>query len=104
MTLQPGYNKVIFQLQNRLTGLQEIQGSIYLWDHRQKIVISDIDGTITKSDVLGQLYPLVNQSYCHNYITSLLTSIYNNNYRIIYLTARALVQCTQTRDFIDSVY
>jgi phosphatidate phosphatase LPIN len=28
---------------------------IFLWDDQEKIVISDIDGTITKSDILGQI-------------------------------------------------
>ena len=32
---------------------------IYLWHHTDKIVISDIDGTITKSDVLGHILPVI---------------------------------------------
>ena len=32
---------------------------IFLWRHTDKLVISDIDGTITKSDVLGHILPVI---------------------------------------------
>ena len=32
---------------------------IYLWKETDKVVISDIDGTITKSDVLGHILPVI---------------------------------------------
>ena len=32
-----------------------MEAAIYLWSHNYHIVISDVDGTITKSDVLGQV-------------------------------------------------
>ena len=35
---------------------------IYLWHHTDTIVISDIDGTITKSDVLGHILPVIGAS------------------------------------------
>ena len=33
--------------------------NIFLWRHTDKLVISDIDGTITKSDVLGHILPVI---------------------------------------------
>lgn len=35
---------------------EEITLRIFLWEQDDKIVISDIDGTITKSDILGQIF------------------------------------------------
>jgi phosphatidate phosphatase LPIN len=38
-----------------LRGQQEVHASIWLWSWKEKIVVSDIDGTITRSDVFGQV-------------------------------------------------
>ena len=42
---------------------------IFLWDHSEKIIISDIDGTITKSDILGQIL----NKWIHTGVTKLFT-------------------------------
>ncbi|CAF2155838.1 unnamed protein product [Brassica napus] len=39
-----------------------VDAHIYRWRWDTKIVISDVDGTITKSDVLGQFMPLVGRT------------------------------------------
>lgn len=36
-------------------GGNTLECRIFLWDYKTKIVVSDIDGTITTSDVFGQL-------------------------------------------------
>jgi phosphatidate phosphatase LPIN len=33
-----------------------------MWDYTKKIVISDVDGTITKSDMLGHVLPRLGQA------------------------------------------
>ena len=38
-------------------GRQIVEASIFLWKSDAKVVVSDVDGTITKSDVLGQIIP-----------------------------------------------
>ena len=40
--------------------------TVYLWDYHDKVVISDIDGTITRSDVVGQVLPLVGMDWTQN--------------------------------------
>lgn len=35
------------------SGAAPVTASIYLWSYKSKVVISDVDGTITKSDLLG---------------------------------------------------
>jgi len=56
MGLHMGQNIMRFEVDEKDTGLKAkatIGGRIFLWDHLTKIVISDVDGTITKSDVKG---------------------------------------------------
>jgi phosphatidate phosphatase LPIN len=37
----------------KINFVKKLEANIFLWNKNSKIVISDIDGTITKSDVLG---------------------------------------------------
>lgn len=55
---------------------------MYYLPWRTKIVISDIDGTITKSDVLGHLLPAMGLDWSHPGIAQLLTNIRQNNYLV----------------------
>uniref|UniRef100_A0A7S3GJ51 LNS2/PITP domain-containing protein n=3 Tax=Palpitomonas bilix TaxID=652834 RepID=A0A7S3GJ51_9EUKA len=79
---------------------KQVVGSIYKWSHHAKIVVSDIDGTITKSDVLGQVLPIVGKDWSHTGVTELYSKIEKNGYRFLYLTARAIGQAETTRTFL----
>jgi len=68
-----------------------------------KIVISDVDGTITKSDVIGQIMPLIGRDWTHEGVANLLNSIENNGYTIVYLTARAMSVSNITKGFLEGV-
>ena len=46
--LRPGKNVIAFSFSSRVWGRQEVQAHAYLWDWNAKIVVSDVDGTITK--------------------------------------------------------
>jgi phosphatidate phosphatase LPIN len=48
-----GANTIAFTVKSRFQGSQTILGRVYLMNDQTKIVISDVDGTITKSDLLG---------------------------------------------------
>lgn len=65
---------------------------IFYWPHDSKIIISDVDGTITKSDVLGHLYTMVGKDWTHSGVARLYSSIKSNGYEILYLTSRAIGQ------------
>lgn len=79
---------------------ETVECHIYLWDYRTKIVVSDIDGTISKTDVFGQLMPALNQTWIHDGVVRMFNKIGNNGYEIVYLTARAIVQYNQTRSYL----
>ncbi|KAJ2487761.1 lipin Ned1 [Coemansia sp. RSA 2050] len=79
------------------------EARIYLYRYDTQIVISDIDGTITKSDALGHLFNMVGKDWTHPGVAKLYTDIANNGYEILYLTSRAIGQADGTRYFIGNV-
>lgn len=103
LDLKRGRNIIKYIVTGRVLGTQEIEASIYLWNYDDKIVISDVDGTITKSDVFGHVLPLIGMDWSHRGIAELYTSIVKNGYKIIYLTARSIVQSASTREYISSL-
>ena len=59
LDLRHGRNEICFISKTASSGIQSLKSSIYLWPSTSKIVISDVDGTITRSDVLGQVLPFL---------------------------------------------
>lgn len=101
--LKPGANKIVFRVDSRLQGSQQLSSTVYLWDREAKVVISDIDGTITKSDVLGQIFPVFGKDWSHMGVAQLFQSIKANGYEILYLTARAIGAASITKGFLTSL-
>ncbi|CAD8193606.1 unnamed protein product [Paramecium octaurelia] len=99
--LKKGDNKITYRLCiPKKNDIVELHGTIYLYDQKTKLVISDIDGTITKSDILGQLMPKLGTDWNHDGVANLYQNIQSMGYKIMYLTARAIGQADQTKDFI----
>lgn len=48
LKLRDGPNDVVFSITTQYQGTCRCEGTIYLWNWNDKIIISDIDGTITK--------------------------------------------------------
>ena len=46
--LKNGPNDVVFSVTTQYQGTCRCEGTIYLWNWDDKVVISDIDGTITR--------------------------------------------------------
>lgn len=104
LNLQTGRNEIKFVCRSRLSGVQTLVCDAYLWNYNDKIVISDVDGTITRSDVLGQIMPILGKDWAHEGVTDLFTNIANNGYKILYLTARALCQSSTTKNYIQNLF
>ncbi|KAG2618752.1 hypothetical protein PVAP13_3NG079774 [Panicum virgatum] len=79
---------------------EQVDAHIYLWKWNAKIVISDVDGTITRSDVLGQVMPLVGRDWSHSGVARLFSAIKENGYQLLFLSARAIVQAYLTKNFL----
>lgn len=100
LDLQPGANTLRFYVE---ASSVELNCRIFLWSCHSKIVISDVDGTITRSDVLGHLLPAVGRDWSQVGVAGLYTQIEKNGYKLLYLTARPIGQAGQTRTFLHSV-
>lgn len=48
LKLKEGPNNVLFSITTQYQGTCRCEGTIYLWNWDDKVIISDIDGTITK--------------------------------------------------------
>ncbi|ELQ74919.1 Protein involved in plasmid maintenance/nuclear protein involved in lipid metabolism, partial [Trachipleistophora hominis] len=91
-------------LEYKLAGVdRRIEVSVYLWNESDKVIVSDIDGTITKSDLWGHIYDLVGKDWTHGGVAALFTKIVNNNYRIIYLSNRAMPMYFRTRRYLSKI-
>ncbi|KAK3049294.1 lipin Ned1 [Extremus antarcticus] len=98
MDLKPGGNSMSFTV-NRAT----CHATLWYWRHDVPIVISDIDGTITKSDVLGQVLNTIGRDWTHQGVAKLYTDISSNGYNFLYLTSRSVGQADTTRNYLNSV-
>ncbi|KAF6166465.1 hypothetical protein GIB67_038202 [Kingdonia uniflora] len=75
LNLKEGQNMITFSFSTRVLGTQQVDAHIYLWKWNARIVISDVDGTITKSDVLGQFMPLVGKDWTQSGVARLFSAI-----------------------------
>lgn len=103
LNLRNGTNEVEFSVTTAYQGTSRCTCYIFLWRYNDKIVISDVDGTITKSDVLGHLMPLVGRDWAQLGVAELYSKIEENGYKILYLSARAIGQSRTTREYLRSI-
>ncbi|CAM8939116.1 unnamed protein product [Rhodiola kirilowii] len=100
LKLKDGGNIVTFTFSTAMLGKQQVDARIYLWKWNARIVISDVDGTITRSDVLGQFMPMVGYDWSHIGVTHLFSAIKENGYQLLFLSARSISQSHLTRQFL----
>lgn len=74
LNLHDGENSIKFEVISS-SGKKFVEGSIYVYPYNTKIVISDVDGTITISDVLGHIMYIIGQDYSHKGVADLYTAI-----------------------------
>lgn len=103
LNLRSGMNEVEFSVTTAYQGTTRCKCYLFLWRWNDKIVISDIDGTITKSDVLGHVLPIMGKDWAQNGVARLFTKIKENGYKLLYLSARAIGQSRVTREYLQSV-
>ncbi|XP_066185613.1 phosphatidate phosphatase LPIN2 isoform X4 [Sylvia atricapilla] len=103
LKLRDGPNDVVFSITTQYQGTCRCAGTIYLWNWNDKIIISDIDGTITKSDALGHILPQFGKDWTHQGIAKLYHSINENGYKFLYCSARAIGMADITRGYLHWV-
>ncbi|XP_038153784.1 phosphatidate phosphatase LPIN2-like isoform X1 [Cyprinodon tularosa] len=103
LKLRDGPNDVTFSITTQYQGTCRCEGTIYLWNWDDKVIISDIDGTITKSDVFGQILPQLGKDWTHRGIAKLYNSVHENGYKFLYCSARAIGMADMTRGYLHWV-
>ncbi|KAM3625315.1 uncharacterized protein V6R79_009970 [Siganus canaliculatus] len=103
LQLKEGPNDVVFSVTTQYQGTCRCNGTIYLWSWDDKIVISDIDGTITRSDTLGHILPTLGKDWTHQGIARLYHKVSLNGYKFMYCSARAIGMADMTRGYLHWV-
>ncbi|XP_068557660.1 phosphatidate phosphatase LPIN2 isoform X1 [Cebidichthys violaceus] len=103
LKLKEGPNDVTFSITTQYQGTCRCEGTIYMWNWDDKVIISDIDGTITKSDVFGQILPQLGKDWTHQGIAKLYHSVAENGYKFLYCSARAIGMADMTRGYLQWV-
>ncbi|NXF05120.1 LPIN3 phosphatase, partial [Smithornis capensis] len=103
LNLQDGPNEVSFSVTTQYQGTCRSEATIYLWNWDDKVVISDIDGTITKSDALGHILPHLGKDWTHHGIVKLFHKIHLNGYKFLYCSARAIGLAHITKGYLKWV-
>lgn len=100
LNLNYGENDLTYSIDQ---GKAIITSKLFVWRWDVPIVISDIDGTITKSDALGHVLAMIGKDWTHAGVAKLFTEISKNGYNIMYLTARSAGQADSTRSYLRSI-
>uniref|UniRef100_R4GB71 phosphatidate phosphatase n=1 Tax=Anolis carolinensis TaxID=28377 RepID=R4GB71_ANOCA len=103
LNLKSGPNDVIFSVTTQYQGTCRCEGTIYLWNWDDKVIISDIDGTITRSDTLGHILPTLGKDWTHQGIAKLYHKVNQNGYKFLYCSARAIGMADMTRGYLHWV-
>jgi LNS2 (Lipin/Ned1/Smp2) len=115
--LKPGKNSVRYLFRNDKRVLGIAQAAIFLWSEHDRVVVCDVDGTITKSNVRGIYDSIVTEKYghCHDRVCRFLSSLKcgldpqeegseeSPHINIVYLSSRPLFIADSTRRFLSSL-
>ncbi|XP_072853049.2 phosphatidate phosphatase LPIN3 isoform X1 [Pogona vitticeps] len=103
LNLRDGPNEAVFSVTTQYQGTCRCEATIYLWNWHDKVVISDIDGTITRSDALGHILPHLGKDWTHEGIVQLFHKIHLNGYKFLYCSARAIGMAHITKGYLECV-
>ena len=98
--LNYGKNQIDFTVSSLLQGPKTIICLLYLWKSDVKIVISDVDGTVTSSDVLGQVLPSIGKDWTHPGLAKLYQEIASHGINFLYMSSRPIGEANYTRNYL----
>jgi len=102
--LRPGPNPVQYKVTTKGGSVVLAGGVIHLLNSTDRLVVTDIDGTVTKSNVRGFLLPALGISdWKHQGIVELYRRISDQGYTLMFLSNRAIGQSDMTREYIASL-
>ena len=97
LKLEEGTNQTFFMIEELNVCIQFF---IFLFHPNEKLVVTDIDGTITKSDTIGFFGGNLGFKVHHENVNKFFHRIHENGYKIIYMTARPIAFQTLTRKYL----
>jgi len=101
LDLKMGENMIEFQVTTASGSRISTQATIFMLNSTQKFVVSDIDGTVTRSNLRGFLLPALGLSdWKHPGVVQLYSKIEDEGYKILYLTSRAVGQSEDTKEYL----
>ena len=77
--------------------------NMFYYDQTSRFVLTDIDGTITESDIKGHVFPVFGFSAHHDHVVEMFHKIGDNGYNVVYLTARSIASDIDTREYLFEV-
>ena len=82
-----------------------IEAKLFRWKVTDNVVVTDIDGTLTTSDIVGHIKTVRMSSYqyAHKGICGFFSSVDTAGLKILYLTARPITWMNETRAFLAKV-
>ncbi|XP_072259839.1 phosphatidate phosphatase LPIN3-like isoform X2 [Pyxicephalus adspersus] len=103
LNLHRGANEVVFSVCTKFQGTCRTRAQIYLWDSTDRIIVSDIDGTVTRSDALGHILPQLGKDWTQPGIVQLYNAIHKNDYKFLYCSARSVGLADITKSFLQGI-
>ena len=104
--LKSGRNTLVFTLQiddaeTDVTSEDSIvECDLYLYDSSDKLIVTDVDGTISKSDARGQFMHHFGYDWSHEGTVPFFNHIESCGYKIVYLTARSIGMARRTKEWL----
>ncbi len=71
MGLKSGKNSIIYELDNNY----KLHSEIHLFTYKDKILISDLDGTLTRNDIGGLIHNVLGMDYLHDGYAEMIRKI-----------------------------
>lgn len=85
MNLSFGKNIIEYKVEEMV-----LEAEIYLYSDMDKLLVSDVDGTLTRNDIGGLYNNYMGANYLHDGYHELITGISNNGYKVVWMTMRSL--------------
>ena len=86
--VRPGKNELRYTV---VESGQTVRAWLYLWPKQSRVVVFDVDGTVTLNDLVGQLGNVLNVSFVHKGVCELLCQLDARGYQLLFLTSRTLL-------------
>lgn len=104
LNLNEGINTLIYIVKGNFGKENIFESRIFFYKFKphNRIIVSDVDGTITKSDVFGHVLPRINVDWGHEGIAELYTNLKKRGYIIVYLTSRNIGQAKNTLNYLKN--